>query len=282
MASSLEELDRRTRAIGELHEIVGAMQALAAVRLQKASTGLEATRAYADAVAGALGMVLPAEATAPVAPGSRAPRALLVFAPEHGFSGALARHLVESAAEARTPEVSLFMIGSRGLVFAEEAGLPLAWSMPLATEMDAAAATARRVSDEVHRRFAAGALSGVDVLFPVHERGGHTRMVSSRLLPFDPTRHGNGRPSQPPLTNLPVAELLPRLVEEYFFAELAHAVVETFAAENSARLAVMQSARRHVEETLEELHREERRTRQSAITTEIAEVAAGVLALDDR
>jgi F-type H+-transporting ATPase subunit gamma len=280
MAERLDELERRIEAIGELHEIVGAMRALAAMRLDQATATLAAARAYADTISKALGMALMARAGTKDTEPSRGVRGLVVLTPEHGFSGLLARHLVEVAAVEAEGHCCIFLVGSRGRALAEEHGLRTVWQIPMATQLGATAATARRVSTELHRRFAAGELIGVEILFAAYQGGGRSDAVRRRLLPIDPAAHSAGRIRQPPLTSMPTTSLLPRLVEEYFFAELAHTVVETLAAENGARLAAMHSVRRNIEDRLEELRRSERRERQSAITAEIAEISAGVAAFD--
>ena len=57
-----------------------------------------------------------------------------------------------------------------------------------------------------------------------------------------------------------------------------HATVETLASENGARLVAMNAARTSVETKLGELRGAYRIARQESITSEIAEIAAGVLA----
>jgi F-type H+-transporting ATPase subunit gamma len=53
MADKLPDLVARLASVGELHELVGAMRALAAARLQQAEAVLPAMRAYAAVVAAA-------------------------------------------------------------------------------------------------------------------------------------------------------------------------------------------------------------------------------------
>ena len=79
----------------------------------------------------------------------------------------------------------------------------------------------------------------------------------------------------PPLTNLAPRLLIAGLLGEYVFAQLAHAAMESFASENSARLAAMQSAREKLDERLIDLQSLERRLRQEQITTELLEIVTG-------
>ena len=59
---------------------------------------------------------------------------------------------------------------------------------------------------------------------------------------------------------------------EYVFALLTHAAMESFASENAARLAAMQSAREKLEKRLSELQDRQRRLRQEQITEELLEI----------
>jgi F-type H+-transporting ATPase subunit gamma len=64
-------------------------------------------------------------------------------------------------------------------------------------------------------------------------------------------------------------------VEEYVFALLAHAAMESFASENAARLATLQAARDSIDRALEDLRSVERRLRQEQVTAEILELVTG-------
>jgi F-type H+-transporting ATPase subunit gamma len=144
----------------------------------------------------------------------------------------------------------------------------------MATHAGAVTTMARLISEEIYRRVGAGTLAEVDIVFMRSEGGGRSRVLRETVLPVDP-----GRPAPsaaaPPLTYLSPGALVERLVEEYLFALLAHAAMESFMSENAARVAIMQSARRGIETRLEALHMDERRLRQEEITTEMLDVVTG-------
>ncbi|HEY0836216.1 MAG TPA: F0F1 ATP synthase subunit gamma, partial [Azospirillum sp.] len=119
----------------------------------------------------------------------------------------------------------------------------------------------------------------VTVLYGRSAQGGAPEVVREALLPLDLARVGANGHAVPPLTNLPPADLVSRMVDEYLFAVLAHAAMESFAAENAARLSVMMAARQNIDSTLDELTGVVRRLRQEQITTELIELATGAEAL---
>jgi F-type H+-transporting ATPase subunit gamma len=95
------------------------------------------------------------------------------------------------------------------------------------------------------------------------------------LLPFDFGRFKAPLRTLPPLTTLPLDQLLAQVAEEYVFSELCEAVMLSFAAENEARMRAMIAARSNVAHKLDELVGSFRRLRQDEITDEIIELSAG-------
>lgn len=275
MTERLADLEARIASIQELHEIVGAMRGLAAMRSQEAARGLASTRAYADIVGAALARatsLLP-EGPAPEASRSRRlPRGVVLFLAEHSFAGAFSDRVI-AAADLQDSD-RLFVVGSRGLLICRERGMSVAWSTAMATHVGALTTTARLISAELYRRFSAGELGEVDIVFARHQGGARSTALRRALLPVD-RRRMTPEAALPPLTNLAPAALVEQMLEEYLFGELAHAAMESFASENAARLATMQSARRNIEDKLGDLRMSEHRLRQEQITAELLDVATG-------
>jgi F-type H+-transporting ATPase subunit gamma len=279
MAERLEEVEARLAGLRELQGLVNAMRLVAATRVQQAQASLPALRAYAAVVGGAL-----AEGISLVPPPvaqerralSRVRRGLILFCAEHGFAGAFSRRIVDAGVRSAGPSPAFFVVGTRGVAAAREAGLRPAWASPMATQIGAVTETARRIAEELYRRFSAGEVVAVEMLFARFEAGARSSVVRQALLPVDLAAFPVPSVSRsPPLTNLEPRRLLERLVEEYFFAELARAAMESFASENGARLATMQSARENIDRSVGDLEGAQRRLRQELITAEILEIVTG-------
>ena len=71
--------------------------------------------------------------------------------------------------------------------------------------------------------------------------------------------------------------VLPRLVE----MQLYHAVLESNASKESARMMAMKNATEAAGEMLEELHYSYNQLRQTGITNEIAEITSGKMAMEE-
>ncbi|HMO22066.1 MAG TPA: FoF1 ATP synthase subunit gamma [Candidatus Melainabacteria bacterium] len=76
-------------------------------------------------------------------------------------------------------------------------------------------------------------------------------------------------------------DILTRLIEEFLFVNLFKTCALSVVAENSARLQYMEQAERKIEDTIEEFKGELRRSRQSRIDSELFDIIAGYVAMED-
>ena len=275
----LAVLQARIASIVGLTEVVSAMRSLAAIRMQQAGEALAGTRAFADAVtsalAGALALGRPPDEPAPRLGALAGPPAgLLVFCGEHGFVGGLNEVLL-ARAQAAAAGAAVLMIGSRGLSLAAERGLPVAWSLAMTSHRDGVVTVARRIADELTRRYAAREMGRLEMMFARAGEGGRWTIETRSLLPLDWARLAPPPGAQPPLTDLAPALLIERLAEEYLFAELTRGAMEALAGENAARFAATSAARENIDRKLEDLRAEEHHLRQEEITTELLDLVAG-------
>lgn len=276
----LAEVERHIGGMKELLDIVGAMRSLAGMRLQEAQRALPGMRSYAEAVMGAIAGILPLlaeRAATPGPPGGR-PALVLCFA-EHGFVGGFNARMVEAALARAGPNDALFALGTRGAAMLAEHGRPAQWSHPMPSRCRAVPEAVNHLAAALYRGIAAGEIGRVEVVHARLRPGAAERIEHRAILPFDPAGLPAGRPRQPPLRNLPAAALQEKLVDEYVFAMLAEALVESIAGENAARFQAMETARDNVARKLQDLGAEARHARQSEITDELLDLATGAEAV---
>jgi F-type H+-transporting ATPase subunit gamma len=271
----LAKLQGRIETLEELRELMRAMRALAASHVQGAQSALEGIRENAAVIEDAIaaGVTLLPGQGAPAAGAAGEPDLLLVLTSEHGFVGGFNDALVDRAADLTADGSPLAMVGQRGTALAQERNLSLAWSEPMATQVAAVLGVARRI---------AGRMAGFQrarIVYGGYRRGGYYEVEERRILPLDPAllQRSNGRAK--PLHHLPAEVLLLRLADEYLVAELTRAIMESFASENAARLRVMESANRNIDNRLGKLSGEALRLRQTAITAELLDLITGAEAI---
>ena len=106
-------------------------------------------------------------------------------------------------------------------------------------------------------------------------RPGRAYRTPPRCFPSTSTAFRATAGRNAPLLNLAPETLLSDLAADYMHAQLCHAALHAFAAENEARMEAMASARSQIERQLSSLQATKRIVRQQEITAEIIELAAG-------
>ena len=278
--SALGEAQARIASIRKLNSVVGAMRGIAAAHTQQARNALDGYRAYTKVISGGLvrAVELLKPDDVPSAPPAESRSATVAFAAEHGFAGAFSERVLDMLGSAEN--TTLFVVGARGLAMAGQRGRRVDWSTPMASQASGVGATARRVADALYSGFVEERFARAEIVFAKVSGAAAATVVRQPVLPIDVGAFRALRPGPPPLTNLPPRRLIEQLMGEYVFAELALAALESFASENAARLATMESARLNIEEKLDELSGQERLLRQEQITAEVQEVTSGALAAE--
>jgi len=275
----LEELIRlksRIESLGELKTLFSAMRAMSAARVQEAQAALDGIRRYAAVVEGAISEAasLRSASEAGLSEAEVPPSgSLVLICAEHGFAGAFNRLLLQRAkAEIKAGE-QLGIVGRRGASLAEEHSLRPAWTLAMTTHVGGVIEVARRVAAQLTRS------ASVRLIFARYQSGGRFEVGVRQVIPIDP-RLLEASPAQaPPLHHLDPQLLLQRLIEEYLFADLVLAMMESLASENGARLQVMKAADRNIDDKLGDLTRRAREVRQQAITAELLDVVTGAEAI---
>lgn len=276
----LADIQRHMASMQELGDIVGAMRSLAGMQLQETQEALPGIRRYGESMAQAVGAALLLMPGSEVASqGDRGYRAIILCAAEHGFVGGFNERLLESAlAEVQTDD-QFFVLGSRGAALAFERGQGTSWFRAMPTRVAGVPDSIDALTRELYRRIARGELSRVEVMFGRYHQDRGSSVERRLLLPLDTKSLVLLQPRQPGLHNLRPDILLEKLIEEYIFALLTEAVVESIASENAARFAAMESAHDNISKKLLELGQEARVARQSEITSELLDLIVGVEAL---
>lgn len=290
----LADIERHVASMEELQRIVGAMRAIASMRMQEAVRALPSVREYGDALADAVhealtiirdesrgagddggGHMDPTRAAAPRA----CRRAIVLFASEHGFVGGFNQRLIEAMESDLAVTDTLMLVGGRGAVFATERGHAAAWTHPLATRLAGVPETVRLLEEALLPRITNGEVVRAEVIFSRHHPDGRLAVERQRLFPLELGAAHPGRSAFAPLHDLSGPELLEKLTAAYLFAQLTEAATEALAAENAARFAAMESARDNVGRKLETLRLDASRARQEEVTTELLDLVTGQEAL---
>lgn len=282
MAERLSDVEQRIDSIRQLSSVVAAIRGIAAARLREADAHLAGIRSYAETIGEAIGQALPllgGDAGPAAASGDAGAHLVIALCSEQGFVGGFNGRIFDAAqrriASQQGRPGELFVVGGRGVMVADERGLAVDWSAPMATCTEDVTCLANRLAEALYLRLAGGSVASATIVHAVPDQGG-AKIVAKRLIPFDFTRFPHAAPEAAPMINLPCGTLINQLAEEYVFAELCEAAMLSFAAENEARMWAMLAAHGNIGRRLDELTAKARGIRQDDITAEVIELAAGV------
>jgi F-type H+-transporting ATPase subunit gamma len=285
--ASEREIRRRIRSVHNMSTITRAMEMVSAAKMRKAQQRVTASRPYADrlraVIADLSGLSNDPETLAQYPllvqrPLNRA--ALIVITPDRGLTGALNTNIVRRASRYILSESGVpvevvaagkkgrdFMVRTRQEVVAEFVGMG----------EDVTLDDVRPVAEVAAQDFLAGKVDAVFVVYAEFVNTLTQRPVVKQLLPIERPTEGGGytdyifEPSPQEVLN----QLLPRYAE----IQLYQAFLESIASEHSARMVAMKNATENAKELVAELTLERNKARQSRITQEVAEIAAGANAL---
>lgn len=278
MTLRLADIGARIEGVEQLGAVVNAMRGIAAARAQQARAQVEAVDKYAHTIGVAIG-----RAVALMPPGSHigaavlGRHALVVFAAEQGFAGAFSERVFASL-EADLTRSMVFIVGTRGATVLAERNIEPGWHGAMPSHSAGIPKLADQISEALYAGIAKGEIAGLDVVFSQREPGNPAHINRVTLLPLDLSGFPPPKSVTPPLHNLAPAKLLAGLTADYLHAQLCHAALHAFAAENEARMEAMAAARDQVARQLTDLRAKERMVRQEEITAEVIELAAGASA----
>jgi F-type H+-transporting ATPase subunit gamma len=291
-------LRRRIRSVQATKKITRAMELIAASRIVKAQARVQAAVPYADGITEVVRDLQAAGggASSPLLtprPGIRTV-AQIVIAADRGLCGAYNSSVLRAAeAEMRDHshagrDYSLITVGRKAESYFRFRSYRIDHVFTGFSDSPAYE-DARAIASSVARRFEAGELDLVQLVYTRFVSAGRQEVVVRPLLPLgrEGFEGGDARPAPAP-TGEPSAgyefepdpdAILNALLPRYAEARLYAALLNAAASEHAARQRAMKSATDNAEDLIVSLTRVMNRARQDAITTEIMEIVGGAEAL---
>ncbi|RLC98842.1 MAG: hypothetical protein DRI77_04075 [Chloroflexi bacterium] len=212
--------------------------------------------------------------------------AVLVIGSERGlcgrFNAAVVRHAERYLAElsADGVQVELMALGTRvGRIFRQRQQ-PLAWSGALSVT----ALPSYRLAFDLTRRWLARYeehdLNAVDLVYNAYRGTARYEPAVVRLIPPQLPSVGQAgylppEPWPPPIIETDPLSLYVRVVEQWTAVSVYGLLLESAAAEHSARFQLLERATQNTERIIAELTLAVQAARQQAITREMQDLAAG-------
>ena len=289
--ANLRDIKRRITSVQSTQKITSAMKMVAAAKLRRAQEAIEKARPYAVRMRATLEEVAGGtlEEVHPLLEVHDERRTLEIVAvtSDRGLAGAfnsyinkaVQRVLAERAGSFET--VALTLLGKKGNDYFVRRAIPITTAEPI--DGDVTYQQAADVARELSRRYAAGEVDEVVLVYNEFISTMTQTARVSQLLPFEPPKSEG---SEVDVDALPYeiepdpAALLAALVPKAVEVEVFRALLENQSGEHAARMTAMESATKNTEELIETLTLQYNRARQAAITSELVEIVTGAQALE--
>jgi F-type H+-transporting ATPase subunit gamma len=289
--ANLRDIKRRITSVQSTQKITSAMKMVAAAKLRRAQEAIEKARPYAVRMRATLEEVAGGtlEEVHPLLEVHDERRTLEIVAvtSDRGLAGAFNSNInkaVERVLAERAgsfEKVALTLLGKKGNDYFVRRAIPITTAEPI--NGDVTYQQAADVARELSRRYAAGEVDEVVLVYNEFISTMTQTPRVSQLLPFEPPKSEG---SEVDVDALPYeiepdpAALLAALVPKAVEVEVFRALLENQSGEHAARMTAMESATKNTEELIETLTLQYNRARQAAITSELVEIVTGAQALE--
>lgn len=275
---TMEDTHRRRQAVETIHDVVSAMRAVSAGRIQGAQRSLTAAREYEQIISRGLA-ALPPEVLRLPEPPPGAPNLLIAMLSEQPLCGAFNHELLPLCQRryrelAEAGPVRLLAVGQRGTRLLAAHEVVPDQTVPAAATLHGLRDFVKRIAAPIGCDYSDRKLASVRVLYNRYHSISEYAPTEAQVLPPDLTGllPAADRPPVRFQRYLSDASLVAGLVSELAFITLYRIAADSFASEQAARLVAMDGATRNTEKLSQELLELEQRERQGEITRQVLEL----------
>ena len=290
--ATMKEIKNHIKSIRDTRKITNAMYLISSTKLRKAKAELDNTRPYFTALQTEIKRIF---RTAPdiesryFYPSQDSDKKLdgtyccLVITADRGLAGSYNHNVLKSTVDMLTahPDTKLFVVGEYGRQYFIHKGIPIERSF-LYPAQNPTMQRAREISSILLERYDSGEFEKIYIIYTDMKNGQSLNTVNTRLLPFHRSQFGMLTTEDGTIIDFEfvpsVSVVLDNVIQSYITGFIYSALVDSFCCEQDARMAAMNSAGENADKMLGRLSVEYNRMRQSLITQEITEVAAGARA----
>ena len=283
---TLINLRRRIRSVRNSQQITQAMKTVSMAKYKKAQRHVVEARPYWHvfpeiaarivALPGAEGHPLLAERTEKKVE-------VMIVTSDKGLAGAFNANLLTEAQsfigeKSRTAEPGLVLVGKKAVNAFRKTRLRIDRAYPERTDK-LGRDEAQELAGFLMRLYALHRTDAVYIVYNEFKSILSPRIVVDRLLPLPAPPAGGEIPAAAPDWEPKAAELIAAILPLYVESRILHALGESQAAEQAARMMAMDNATKNAEDLITDLVLVLNKIRQATITKELLEIMTAVDAL---
>ena len=288
--ASMRSIKRRKESVQSTQQITKAMKLVSTVKLQRAKTRAEQSKAYFECMYKTVKSMLEKSGTINhpyLQAGESTKKAVIVITSNRGLAGGYNSNVIKLITRdekfANKEDVVVYAIGKKGIDGLARAGYKIAADYSDMVE-DPIYIEAMQICKEVLAAFAAGEFGEIYLAYTAFKNTVVHVPTLMKLLPVAAEDGAEDEPSSADdktLMNfeLDETEAIELIIPKYLTSLIFGAMVEAVASENGARMQAMDSATSNAEDMISSLSLQYNRARQGNITQELTEIIAGAEAI---
>jgi F-type H+-transporting ATPase subunit gamma len=286
---TLRDIKRRIKAVQSTSKITKAMKMVAAAKFRKAQQRMFEMRPYADKMNSVLSN-LAGVAEGDIHPLLEArPRKtveVLVITSDRGLCGAFNTNILKAASRHVSElkqegfDVTISSVGRKARDYYKRRNIALRKSWT-GISGKISYSSAQEIADDVIENYVNETADEVVLIYNEFKSVVAQKVIVKKILPIGSIEEEGGEA-------LPVAiflyepsqqEVFSRLLPKYIEIQVFHALLESQASEEAARMSAMENATKAANDMIDNLTLQFNKARQAAITKELMDIVGGVEAL---
>lgn len=282
--ASMRSIKRRKGSIQSTQQITKAMKLVSTVKLQRAKSRAERSKAYFECMYATVKSVLAKTGFIEhpyLKPGASSKKAVIVITSNRGLAGGYNSNVIKlvTHGDFNREDVKIYAIGRKGRDAFHRYGYEIARDYSDVIE-EPAYADAMQISRDLLDSFANGEIGEIYLAYTAFKNTVSHIPTLLKLLPVE-AGEADDMDDSKALMNFEQdeEEALNLLIPKYVTSLIYGGMVEAVASENGARMQAMDSATSNAEEMIDKLSLQYNRARQGSITQELTEIIAGAEAI---
>ncbi len=294
--ATLREIRGRISGVRKTQKITKAMKMVAAAKLRRAQSNMMAARPYAKKIKELLAYLsnsIDVTTNPLIAPREIRGVAVVVVTSDRGLCGAFNSNVIKTAmnhinaqytALLQDGKVKVFCIGKKGSDVFAKRGFIIGGKY-IGVYNDLVFGQAQSIAREVINGYLQGEYDKVEIVSNEFKSVAQPRIVVEQFLPIPrevKDAEASNKPSSPGVDYIfepTQIEIVNALVPRHLNFQIWKVLLESYAAEQGARMAAMENATENANEMISSLQLAYNKARQAAITKELLEVVGGAEAL---
>lgn len=283
--ASMRSIKRRKESVQSTQQITKAMKLVSTVKLQRAKTRAEQSKAYFECMYATVKSMLAKSGTINhpyLQPGESSKKAVIVITSNRGLAGGYNSNVVKLVTrndEFQKEDLKIYAIGKKGKDALAKAGYEIAADYSDVVE-EPIYVDAMQICREVLDGFAKGEFGEIYLAYTAFKNTVVHEPKLLKLLPVEAEAEEAAGDDKALMNfELEETEAIELIIPKYITSLVFGAMVEAVASENGARMQAMDSATSNAEEMISSLSLQYNRARQGTITQELTEIIAGADAI---